>query len=263
MANEVTPSNLLKAMARPASTTVSTFVAAQTLAIDETKDIGDFVSTEDEELEIEVTAEPWGKYDPTELREVFYPIHLGEILNERDLSTNSVLFCPLATRWTSSYAYRMKSFAACRIVSTFAISTRMSAAKQLLKALEAPRNAGIMHRELVRAIEVPANLRTEDFYLGDFGLVMKVGDSVAQPGYPPLEFCSPERLHGKDPSFACDMWSYMIISFIYQGHPPFHDPRIRVRTSFNPMPIRLNENLCSPLCKKVFIYSPEERLTAT
>ncbi|GKZ89980.1 hypothetical protein AnigIFM59636_001473 [Aspergillus niger] len=79
-------------MARPASTTVSTFVAAQTLAIDETKDIGDFVSTEDEELEIEVTAEPWGKYDPTELREVFYPIHLGEILNERDLSTNSVLY---------------------------------------------------------------------------------------------------------------------------------------------------------------------------
>ena len=51
---------------------------------------------------------------------------------------------------------------------------------------------------------------------------MKVGDSVAQPGYPPLEFCSPERLYGKDPSFACDMWSYMIISFIYQGHPPFH-----------------------------------------
>ncbi|GLA53536.1 hypothetical protein AnigIFM63604_010831 [Aspergillus niger] len=99
MANEVTPSNLLKAMARPASTTVSTFVAAQTLAIDETKDIGDFVSTEDEELEIEVTAEPWGKYDPTELREVFYPIHLGEILNERDLSTNSVLVVLLLPGW--------------------------------------------------------------------------------------------------------------------------------------------------------------------
>ena len=76
---------------------MSTFVAAQTLAIDETKDIGDSVSTEDEELEIEVTAEPWGKYDPTELREVFYPIRLGEI--ERDLTEHKLGAGGYTTAW--------------------------------------------------------------------------------------------------------------------------------------------------------------------
>lgn len=64
--------------------------------------------------------------------------------------------------------------------------------------------------ELIRPMEVPESLRTDDFYLGDFGLVMKVGDPVAQSGYPPMQFCSPERFHGIYPSFACDMWSYMI-----------------------------------------------------
>jgi hypothetical protein len=58
--------------------------------------------------------------------------------------------------------------------------------------------------ELVRPVQVPETLRTEDFYLGDFGLAMKVDDPVTQPGYPPMQFCSPERLHGKNPSFACD-----------------------------------------------------------
>ena len=26
-----------------------------------------------------------------------------------------------------------------------------------------------------------------------------------------MEYCSPDRLHGKHPIFACDMWSYMVI----------------------------------------------------
>lgn len=76
--------------------------------------------------------------------------------------------------------------------------------------------------ELVRPVEIPENLRTEEFYLGDFGLAMKLGDSVTQRGYPPMQFCSPDRLHRKDPSFACDMWSYMMIfAELYFGYPPF------------------------------------------
>lgn len=40
--------------------------------------------------------------------------------------------------------------------------------------------------------------------------------------YPPTEFCSPDRLHGKPASVACDMWSYMIIfAELYLGYPPF------------------------------------------
>jgi serine/threonine protein kinase len=76
--------------------------------------------------------------------------------------------------------------------------------------------------ELVRPIEVPENLRSEDFYLGDFGLAMQLGDPVIPRGYLPMQFCSPDRLHKKAPSFACDMWSYMIIfAEFYLGYTPF------------------------------------------
>ncbi|RAH56350.1 kinase domain-containing protein [Aspergillus piperis CBS 112811] len=141
-------------------------------------------------------------------------------------------------------------------LTNLAISTRMSAAKQLLQALEALHNAGIVHcdlserncltvkyelltwlskraiqdvelwkpGELVRPIQVPETLCIEDFYLADFSLAMKVGDPVAQPGDLSLCFCSPECLHGEAPSFVCDMWSYMV-NFVelYQGGRPFHD----------------------------------------
>jgi serine/threonine protein kinase len=76
--------------------------------------------------------------------------------------------------------------------------------------------------ELVSPVKVPENLRTEEFFLGDFGLAKKLSNSTTQRGYPPSQYCSPERLHGKDPSFACDMWSYMVVfSVIYLGFVPF------------------------------------------
>ena len=76
--------------------------------------------------------------------------------------------------------------------------------------------------ELVRPIKIPESLRTEEFYLGDFSLAAKLDDQMTQHGYPPMQFCSPDRLHRKEPSFACDMWSYMIIfAELYLGHPPF------------------------------------------
>ncbi|KAJ5715560.1 protein kinase domain protein [Penicillium malachiteum] len=146
------------------------------------------------------------------------------------------------------------------------MSTRMSAAQQLLEALELLYEAGVVHRdlnerncmwgmvplhnldrtakykalgrplkevipcvdlwkhgELVRSVEVPVNLRTEAFYLGDFGLGMKLGDPITQRGYPPVQFRLPDRLHGKHPSFVCDMWSYMVIfAELYFGYLLFH-----------------------------------------
>ncbi|KAK6823928.1 hypothetical protein RU639_006437 [Aspergillus parasiticus] len=60
-------------------------------------------------------------------------------------------------------------------------------------------------RELVGPLAMPENLRTEKFYLGDFVLAMKVDTPVTRKGNPPMKFCSPERLHGKHPSLACDM----------------------------------------------------------
>lgn len=76
--------------------------------------------------------------------------------------------------------------------------------------------------EIVGPLEVPENLRTEEFYLGDFGLAMKVDDPVTQQGYPPSQFCSPDRFHGKHPSFACNIWSYMVLfSVLYLDYPLF------------------------------------------
>ncbi|KAL4808602.1 kinase-like domain-containing protein [Aspergillus unguis] len=123
----------------------------------------------------------------------------------------------------------------------------MSAARQLLEALESLHSAGIVRRdlnerncmwgikplghltrnskkqgELVSPVKIPEDLRTEKFYLGDFGLAKKLGDSATESGIPPMQFCSPERLHKKEPSFACDIWSYMIIfSMLYLRFPPF------------------------------------------
>ncbi|KAL4963728.1 kinase-like domain-containing protein, partial [Aspergillus stella-maris] len=144
-------------------------------------------------------------------------------------------------------------------------ATRMSAARQLLRALENLHNARIVHRdlnerncmwglssidhltrsakyeavgrpqkesipfvelwkpgELVIPLEFPDSLRTDQVYLGDFGLAKRLNDPETERGYPPPQYCSPERLHGKGPSFACDMWSYMtIFSLLYLGLVPF------------------------------------------
>ncbi|PGH11031.1 hypothetical protein AJ80_07307 [Polytolypa hystricis UAMH7299] len=68
--------------------------------------------------------------------------------------------------------------------------------------------------ELVKPLVVPETLRTESFYLGDFGQAMKVGSSMTQPkGCPPA-------------IFACDMWSYMcIFAELYLGFVPFTEWR--------------------------------------
>ncbi|KAE8405489.1 kinase domain-containing protein [Aspergillus pseudonomiae] len=276
------------------------------------EDFGDFVCTEDEEVDLEEVAEPWQKY-----------IYLGEVLNERYLVEHKLDHGGFSTVWmardlqsdrdvalkvTSSGEYGeneiqmqdiiiqnvqdashlvtclstfqlpgekchhrvlvLPLMGPClcpAILRTMSMTSRMSAARQLLGALENLHNAGIVHRdlndrnctwgmaplptlnrrakyetlgrplkevipfvdlwkqgELVQPMQIPEALRTDDFYLGDFGLAMQLGDPTFQPGYPPMQFCSPDRLHKKEPSFACDMWSYMtIFTELYLGHPPF------------------------------------------
>ncbi|RHZ70730.1 hypothetical protein CDV55_107255 [Aspergillus turcosus] len=290
---------------------------------DDTADFGDFVSNEDEELDLEEVVEPWHKYDIKETSHVFYPIRLGEVVHERYLVEHKIGFGGFSTVWmahdlqdkkdvalkvmssgewgeteirmqdkivqnvqdTSHLVIYLTTFLVpgnnCRhrvlvfplmgpclypvILRKMSMATRMSAARQLLEALENLHKAGIVHRdlnerncmwgmvplhnlnrsakyealgrplkriipfvelwkqgELVRPVEVPDNLRTEEFYLGDFGLAMQLGDPMTPRGYPPMQFCSPDRLHRKDPSFGCDMWSYMVIfAELYLGYTPF------------------------------------------
>ncbi|WEW60993.1 hypothetical protein PRK78_006482 [Emydomyces testavorans] len=166
-------------------------------------------------------------------------------------------------------------------ISDKSMATRMSAARQLLQALESLHKAGIVHRgrsceptsenllmystdlneqnctwgmvslshlgkqdkyrklgrpqrlaidpevwkpgEIVKPVSIPEELCTTDFYLGDFGLAMKLGTPVVENGRPPEGFCSPDRYFNKGPSTACDMWSYMcIFSVLYCKLSPFH-----------------------------------------
>ncbi|CAG8948005.1 unnamed protein product [Penicillium salamii] len=77
--------------------------------------------------------------------------------------------------------------------------------------------------ELVSPVEFPDDLRTDEFYLCDFGLAKKIDDQTTQSGHPQSHYCSPDRLHKHKPSFACDMWSYMtVFSMLYLKFPPFH-----------------------------------------
>lgn len=76
--------------------------------------------------------------------------------------------------------------------------------------------------ELVSPITVPWELCSEKFHLGDFGLSKKLNDPITQRGWPPMKYCSPDRLHQEEPSFACDMWSYMcVFATLYLDFPPF------------------------------------------
>ncbi|KAE8312662.1 kinase-like protein [Aspergillus transmontanensis] len=267
---------------------------------DDTADFGDFVSNEDEELDLEEVVEPWYNYDIKETPHVFYPICLGEgsgstvwmahnlqekrdvalkvmasgewadneicIQNEiiQNVQDTSHLVTYLATFLLpgNECHHRVLVFPLMGpcinplILRDMPMATRMYAARQLLEALESLHKAGIVHRgmaplhslnrsakykthgrplrqiiphvdlwkqgELVRPVEIPDNLRTEYFYLSDFGLAIKLGDPTIPRGYPPTLFCPPERLHKKHPSFACDMWSYMVIfEVLYLGFPPF------------------------------------------
>ena len=297
--------------------------------VDNTADagFGDFVRTEDEELDLEEVVEPWHKYDIKETSHVYYPICLEEVLKDRYLIKHKVGFDGFSTVWmahdlqdrrdvalkvmasgwedsseiriqdeilrdvqdTSHLVTYLTTFLLpghqneCHnhrvlvfplmgqclypaILRNIPLASRMSAAKQLLEALENLHKAGIVHRdlsdrncmwemaplhhlnrsskyktlgrplkqlipfvddlwkqgELVQPISIPESIRTEKFHLGDFGLAQKLDDPVAQTGYPPMQFCSPDRLHNKHPSFACDMWSYMtIFSELYLRHTSF------------------------------------------
>ena len=56
--------------------------------------------------------------------------------------------------------------------------------------------------ELAGPVKIPEKLRKE-FYLGDFSLAAKLDtDHAIQAGYPPLQFCSPDRLHGEKVKFC-------------------------------------------------------------
>ncbi|RKK76562.1 hypothetical protein BFJ71_g16905 [Fusarium oxysporum] len=76
--------------------------------------------------------------------------------------------------------------------------------------------------ELVLPMAPQKELVTDDILIGDFGLAIRSGTSVGQKVQSPAIYCAPERVHGTDPSFASDIWSYMcVFAELYGGFPLF------------------------------------------
>ncbi|CAG7956629.1 unnamed protein product [Penicillium salamii] len=293
---------------------------------EDTEDFGRFVEDSDEEVDLSIAVEPWHTYKTKGDSTIFYPIFLGEVLNERyqvehklgygggsivwmafDLrdKKNVALKVMAPGKWadneiqiqdeiiqqvqdTSGLVIYTETFlllrddgryhrvmvlplkgpSICtRSLKRTPMAARMSAARQLLVALANLHEAGILHRditpwncmwgitpidnlsrsakyellgrpvkqtipfvelwkrgELVSPVEFPDDLRTDEFYLCDFGLAKKIDDQATQTGHPQSYYCSPDRLHKQKPSFACDMWSYMtVFSMLYLTFPPFHN----------------------------------------
>ncbi|KAI3398937.1 hypothetical protein diail_8260 [Diaporthe ilicicola] len=68
--------------------------------------------------------------------------------------------------------------------------------------------------ELVAPATFPPALVGSDAYLCDFGILVPAGTSVPNKLQLQLGYCAPELFHNMEPSFASDVWSYMVL-FLY------------------------------------------------
>ncbi|CAG8058933.1 unnamed protein product [Penicillium salamii] len=127
--------------------------------------------------------------------------------------------------------------------------------------------------ELVSPMKVPWELCTEKFYLGDFGLSKKISDPITPRGYPPIQYCSPDRLHNQEPHFACPLpeeWKGLYIyrgsgldSWYYQSRNPNPEYSLASRIArFRPDADPVERQLVESIMLKVFTFHPEKRLSA-
>ncbi|KAL4882119.1 kinase domain-containing protein [Aspergillus karnatakaensis] len=232
--------------------------------------------------------------------------HLVTYLQKFEVTTNTrchqVLVLPLRGPCIDSL-----------VTKQIPVAVRMSAAKQLLEALGNLHKADIVHRadkykifgrprrtpipevelekpgEYVSCMEMPEHYRTNEFFLADFGLARRIGDKFPnQTGEPPRPYLSPERYHEFEPSFACDMWSYMtVFAELYCSNILFEwkgkcsrgpddvdwvfDQSLRPNPAvglaarllqYRPDADQAERELVQTIMLKVFRYRPEERLTA-
>lgn len=88
------------------------------------------------------------------------------------------------------------------------------------KLLSRPRKARALIKddqvvgELVVPAKFPPEIVSSGIFLCDFGISINAGTSVTNKLQSPLQYCAPELFHNVEPSFASDMWSYMVV-FLY------------------------------------------------
>lgn len=76
--------------------------------------------------------------------------------------------------------------------------------------------------ELVAPAKFPPGILGSDAHLCDFGILVEAGTSVPDKLQSQPRYCAPELFHDMEPSFASDMWSYMVVFlYLYAGNLPF------------------------------------------
>lgn len=79
--------------------------------------------------------------------------------------------------------------------------------------------------ELVAPANFPSEILSPDIYLCDLGILIEAGTSVPNKLQSPPGYCAPELFHNFEPSFASDMWSYMVVFLhLYTEHSVFYGP---------------------------------------
>lgn len=74
--------------------------------------------------------------------------------------------------------------------------------------------------ELVAPATFPPEILSSNVYLCDFGILVQAGTSVPNKLQSPPGYCAPELFHDFEPSFASDMWSYMVVFLhLYTENP--------------------------------------------
>ncbi|KAN0069366.1 Serine/threonine-protein kinase [Elaphomyces granulatus] len=175
-------------------------------------------------------------------------------------------------------------------VSPSTISTRKLNTKYLGRPLKIALPSDLWRQgELVKRLEVPKSLITDTIYLGDFGLATKAGTDVRHKMLSHLNivFYAPERFHNVNPSFASDMWSYIVLGPLpkqwkgcYNSYVTtfstcdnsWYDQRKKPKGELTleslikrerPEVSSVERNHLLNIMSKGFCYSPEDRLSAT
>ncbi|KAF4455863.1 CMGC protein kinase [Fusarium austroafricanum] len=210
---------------------------------------GDFVGSDDE-CEVEDACEPIERYEEG----LYYPVCIGEVLVNRYCVKHKLGHGGFSTVWMA-YDMLSNDDVALKIMSPGPSGEREYTAQNMIaninsanvlyglapfksgttiatkyKYLGRPRKMPIptsrpiwKDGQLVMPIVPHNTLVQETITLADFGLAVKSGTSVGCKVQSPAIYCAPERIHGIDPSFASDMWSYIcIFAELYLGFPLFY-----------------------------------------
>jgi hypothetical protein len=125
-------------------------------------DFGDFASTDFEECEVEDDAEAPERYDIGRTSRVFYPICLGEVLNERYLVEHKLGHGGFSTVWMAHD-----------------LQDKRDVALKVMSLGEYGEHESRIQSEILRSVPDTSHLAT---YLATFPLPRKDGPSAYGPG---------------------------------------------------------------------------------